>query len=81
MDTQKLAAFARLIVPLYTFVNATLLASGINPLPFAEEEVAMAVNAVLGFVSTTYAWYKNANVTKEAQVAQLYLDELKDKRK
>lgn len=78
MDNRKPAAFARLAVPLYTLVNATLLASGVNPLPFAEEDVSMAVNAVLGFVSTTYAWYKNAPITPEAEKAQDYLERLKE---
>lgn len=74
----RLAAFARLIVPFYALINAFLLSMGYNPMPFNEEEVTGAVNAVIGVVGTFYVWWKNANVTKEAQAAQAYLDEMKE---
>ena len=77
MDNQRLAAFARLIVPFYALVNAFLLSLGYNPMPFSDEEVTAAVNAVLGAVGTLYVWYKNNNVTKEAQEAQLLYDQVK----
>ena len=80
MDNQKVAALVRLAVPLYALVNATLLALGINPLPFSEEEVSTAVTALIGFVGTVYAWWKNTPMTKEAQQAQEVLDELKRKK-
>ena len=77
MDNQRLAAFARLIVPFYALVNAFLLSVGYNPMPFSDEEVTAAVNAVIGAVGTLYVWYKNNNVTKEAQEAQLLYDQVK----
>lgn len=70
MDNQRLAAFARLIVPFYALVNAFLLSVGYNLMPFSNEEVTAAVNAVIGAVGTLYVWFKNNNVTKEAQEAQ-----------
>ena len=77
MDNQRLAAFARLIVPFYALVNAFLLSLGYNPMPFSDEEVTAAVNAVIGAVGTLYVWFKNNNVTKEAQEAQLIYDQVK----
>lgn len=77
MDNQRLAAFARLIVPFYALVNAFLLSVGYNPMPFSDEEVTAAVNAVIGAVGTLYVWFKNNNVTKEAQEAQLLYDQVK----
>lgn len=77
MDNQRLAAFARLIVPFYALVNAFMLALGYNPLPFSEEKVTAAVNTVIGAVGTLYVWWKNSNVTKEAQEAQLLYDQVK----
>ena len=77
MDNQRLAAFARLLVPFYALVNAFLLSLGYNPLPFSDEEVTAGVNTVIGAVGTLYVWWKNSNVTKEAQEAQLLYDQVK----
>lgn len=77
MDNQRLAAFARLIVPFYALVNAFLLSVGYNPMPFSDEEVTAAVNTVIGAVGTLYVWWKNSNVTREAQEAQLIFDQVK----
>lgn len=77
MDNQRLAAFARLIVPFYALVNAFLLALGYNPLPFSEEKVTAAVNTVIGAIGTLYVWWKNNNITREAQEAQMLHDQVK----
>ncbi|KDN58434.1 SPP1 phage holin family protein [Exiguobacterium sp. AB2] len=77
MDNQRIAAFARLVVPFYALLNAFLLSLGYNPMPFSDEEVTAAVNTVIGAVGTLYVWYKNNNVTKEAQEAQLLYDQVK----
>lgn len=77
MDNQRIAAFARLAVPFYALVNAFLLSMGYNPMPFSDEEVTAAVNTVIGAVGTLYVWWKNSNVTKEAQEAQLLYDQVK----
>lgn len=80
MDTQKASAFIRLAVLLYAVTNASLLAFDINPLPFTDEEVSAGITAILAFGSSVYAWWKNNNVTREAQRAQLELDRMKDKK-
>lgn len=77
MDNQRIAAFARLVVPFYALLNAFLLSLGYNPMPFSDEEVTAAVNTVIGAVGTLYVWYKNNNVTREAQEAQLIHDQVK----
>ena len=81
MDNQRISAFIRLAVLLYAVTNATLLAFDINPLPFTDDEVSAAITAVVAFGSSVYAWWKNSNVTREAQKAQKYLDDLKAKNK
>ena len=77
MDNQRIAAFARLIVPFYALVNAFLLSVGYNPMPFSDEEVTAAVNTVIGAIGMLHIWWKNNNVTKEAQEAQLLYDQVK----
>ena len=77
MDNQRIAAFARLIVPFYALVNSFLLSVGYNPMPFSDEEVTAAVNTVIGAVGTLYVWWKNNNITREAQEAQMLHDQVK----
>lgn len=77
MDNQRIAAFARLVVPFYALVNAFLLSMGYNPMPFSDEDVTAALNTAIGAVGTLYVWWKNNNVTREAQEAQLIHDQVK----
>ena len=62
-------ALIRLIVPLYSFVNLTLLAFGYTPLPFETNQIETALTALLGAGSLIYAWWKNNNMTEAAQRA------------
>lgn len=70
-------AIVRLIAPFYGMLNLILVSYGLNPMPFTEEEITIAVSAVITFVGTLYVWWKNNNITKEAQEAQRILDEKK----
>lgn len=71
---EKLLAFVRLVVPLYAFLNATLIAMGYDPLPFESDKVDAFVTGVIGFVGIVAAWWKNNNVTRAAREAQRVLD-------
>ena len=43
--------------------------------------VVNAVLTVLSFICIAWSWWKNQNVTKEAQTAQIYLNKLKLEKK
>lgn len=70
-------AIVRLIVLVILLLNQTLIVLGYNPLPFSEDQIYEGVSSVATVVMALYTWWKNNNVTKEAQKAQEYLDELK----
>lgn len=80
MQNPIIAALLRLIVPLYGLLNLFLISKGLNPLPFSEEEVATAFSGVITFLGIVWVWWKNNNITKTAQAAQLHLDNLKHKK-
>lgn len=73
-------AIVRLAVLLVLFINQTLVLFGWNPLPFSEEEIYVGLSSVALAIQSIYVWYRNNNVTEEAQEAQLLLDELKDEK-
>ncbi|MGE6556576.1 phage holin [Exiguobacterium artemiae] len=75
---ERSIALIRLIVPLYSFINLTLLASGYTPLPFETNQIETALTALLGAGSLIYAWWKNNNMTEAAQHAQVTLREWND---
>lgn len=73
-------AVLRLVVPLYSLLNLTLLAFGYDPLPFETTEVETALTALVGAMTLVYAWWKNNNLTQAAARAQHYLVQLKDQK-
>lgn len=73
-------AITRLIVLVILLINQTLVTLGWNPLPFSEEQIYEGVSSVAVVAVAIYTWWKNNNVSKEAQEAQELLDELKEMR-
>jgi len=73
-------AIVRLAVLVILIVNQSLIVMGWSPLPFAEEQIYEGVSSVATVAVAIYTWWKNNNVTKEAQEAQQYLNELKSRK-
>lgn len=74
-------ALIRLAVLAILFVNQALVMFGWSPIPFSEEEVFAGVSAVATALASIWVWYKNNNLTKEAEEAQRILDAKKAKKK
>lgn len=74
------AALTRLSVLLILLVNQFLVTLGWNPLPFSEEQIYEAVSGVATFAAAVWAWWKNNNMTKEAQEADEHLKRLKGRK-
>ena len=74
-------AIIRLVVLLVLLLNNALLLIGKNPLPWSEEEIYLGVSTVATFLVTLWTYWKNNNITKEAQVSQAYLKDLKEMNK
>lgn len=70
-------AIVNLVVLAILLLNQTLIIFGWNPLPFSEEQIFEGVSAVATAFVALYTYYKNNNLSKEAQEAQKVLDELK----
>jgi len=70
-------AIVRLAVLVILLINQSLIVIGWNPLPYSEEQIYEGVSSVATVAMAIYTWWKNNNVTDEAQQAQEYLDELK----
>lgn len=74
-------AIVRLVVLVILLANQALIVFGLNPLPFSEEQIYEAVSSVATVVVALWVWWKNNSITKEAQEADEYLQELKERRK
>lgn len=72
-------AITRLAVLVILLINQALVTLGWNPLPFSEEQVFEGVSTVATVAVAVWTWYRNNNITKEAQKAQEQLDQLKGK--
>lgn len=78
MKNSKNKALIRLIVTIVLTINAGLTLAGINPIPFDETmftEVAVQVAAGLSII---WSWWKNANITTAAQLAQNVLTGIRE---
>ena len=77
---ERTKAIIRLLVALVPVLNIVLVQFGKSPLPFSQEEVNAGLSAVVAVLGILWAWWKNNNMTFEAQLAQKELDKLKDDR-
>lgn len=71
------ATIARTIVLAIALTNQILTASGINPLPFAEETIYELFSALFTLGTAAVAWWKNNSFTAEAIEADEYMKDLK----
>jgi len=74
-------AIIRLIVLVVMVLNQLLITFDKSPFPFSEDQVFTAVSSVAMVLTILWNWWKNNNVTKEAQKADEYMHELKRSRK
>ena len=77
----KTQGIIRLIVLVILLLNQTLISLGYNPLPFSEEQIYEGLSSVALVVSAIYSWYRNNNMTRKAEKAQLELESKKSMEK
>lgn len=70
--SERVKAFSRLAVALVMLALVLLIAFGV----IDADALTMAVTAVLAIATEIVAWWKNNNVTENAQMAQEYFDSL-----
>lgn len=63
----KKGAIIRIAVLAITTVNAILTASGKNPIPFDESAFTECLSYIISGVAAVWAWWKNSDMTKEAE--------------
>ena len=74
----RVEALIRLIVALVPAVNIILVYFNKSPLPFSEDEINVALSAAISFIGILWSWWKNNNITFEAQVSQKNLEKMKE---
>lgn len=67
----------RIIVLVAVLVNQLLVATGKNPLPFADETIYEFASVIVTIGVAIYNAWKNNNITGDAKIAQKVLDALK----
>jgi len=72
-------AIVRLVILLILLINQVLLVLGFSPL--SEELLYGGTSSVATIGVALWTWWKNNNVTREAQEAQKYLNKLKKRRR
>ena len=74
----KPSTYVSAVVLIFTMVNYVLNIMGKPVININENEIAAWVTAIVGVAGIIYSWYKNQSITKPAQVADDFMQILKD---
>lgn len=74
---EKIKAITNVIIEMALLLNAVLTAAGKNPLPLDQDAVTVTIASIAAGVDAVWCWWKNQNVTVEAQTAQKIADQMK----
>lgn len=74
----SVSTIARTVVLAVALANQILTASGMNPIPFAEETVYEFLTAAFTLITAAVAWWKNNSFTAEAIKADEYMKAMKN---
>lgn len=69
-NNETFKAVLRFVITGILMANAILTAKGMNPIPFDEGAFAECVTYLASGVSAVWVWWKNNNVTRQAQAAK-----------
>ena len=74
---EKVVGIVRIASLAILTINSILTAKGINPIPFDEALVTECAVYIANGIAAFWAWWKNNNMTKEAQAAQVLKNNMK----
>lgn len=74
---EKVVGIVRIAALAILTINSILTAKGLNPIPFDEALVTECAVYIANGIAAFWAWWKNNNMTKEAQAAQVLKDNMK----
>lgn len=72
------SAVARIVILLLALVNAALQMLGFNTIPITNDEISSLVSILFVVGTGLYNAYKNLNVSKPSQIAQILTDCIKN---
>ncbi len=78
METIKKETIIRTIVLVVALINNALVLAGKSPLPFEDEAIAEGVASLFTTVAALWAWWKNNSFTKNAIIADSYLEQMRN---
>ena len=73
----KVDTIVRTVLLVLALINQVLTATGHSVVPVEDETVAQIITAGFTAITAIVAWWKNNSVTRPAQAADTYLEELR----
>ena len=70
----KTDTIIRTVVLGISLINQIIVMCGLNPLPFADDEIYAFVSTLVTVAAAVWSWWKNNSITKSARAA----DEVKN---
>lgn len=72
------SAVTRIVILILSLVNATLQMLGFNTIPITNDEISNLISILFVIGTALYNAYKNFNVSKPSQIAQILTDCIKN---
>lgn len=72
------SAVTRIVILILSLVNATLQMLGFNTIPITNDEISNLISILFVIGVALYNAYKNFNVSKPSQIAQILTDCIKN---
>ena len=69
MSSIKTDTIIRTVVLGISLINQIIVMCGLNPLPFADDEIYAFVSTLVTVAVSIWSWWKNNSFTKAAQAA------------
>lgn len=81
MNKERFMAIIRIVALFITAFNAIFVAAGKAPIPFDESAFYEGASYLVAAIVAVWNWWKNNNITVEAQTGQQLTNQLKADRK
>lgn len=79
-QNDKQQAIIRLLALVLVLLNQVFTTFNLNPLPFSDDQLYEGASYVVLTAVAIWNWWKHNNVSKESQIAQVELEELRKRK-
>ncbi|MCQ2508391.1 MAG: phage holin [Dorea sp.] len=78
MNNVKTETIIRTVLLVFALINQALAICGKSPIPVSDETLSQCISMMITVAASLWAWWKNNSFTKEAIMADEFLEQLRE---